>query len=44
MTEISTKLAIFYNEKTIITIHRMPISFLGMFVAPHQMHIRHLLE
>ncbi len=29
MTEISTKLAIFYNEKTIITIHRLPISFLG---------------
>ncbi len=29
MTEISTKLAIFYNERTIITIHRMPIPFLG---------------
>jgi magnesium transporter len=29
VTEISTKLAIFYNEKTIITIHRISIPFLG---------------
>jgi len=36
VTEISTKLAIFYNEKTIITIHRISIPFWGMLLTPLQ--------